>query len=102
MKVRIGNAMTSAATRGRISTAAVEAHSRQGVDLLAHLHRAELGGVGAAGAAGDHDRDNQDADLPQYENPHHIDGVGFGAELAEVKETLLGNDRPDQKGDQRP
>src|ERR1700676_2517221 len=41
----------------------IEAHGAQRVDLLAHLHRAEFGGVGRARPASHHDRDQQHADL---------------------------------------
>jgi len=34
----------------------IEPHDGQGVDLLAHLHGAELGGETRAGTPGDHDR----------------------------------------------
>ncbi len=78
----------------------IEAHGAQRVDLLAHLHGAELGGVGAAGAAGDHDRHQQHADLAQHQDADHVDDIGFGAELAEVEDALLGDDAADQEGDQ--
>ncbi len=53
----------------------IEAHGAQRVDLLAHLHRAELGGVGAAGAAGDHDGDDQHAEFAQHQDADHVDDV---------------------------
>ena len=74
---------------------------RKRVDLLAHLHRAELGGVGAAGAAGDHDGDDQHADLAQHENADDVDDVHLRAELAEVEDALLRDDGADQEGDQQ-
>ena len=74
---------------------------RKRIDFLAHHHRAELGGVGAAGAAGDHDGDDQHADLAQDENADEVDGVHLGAEFAEVEDALLRNDGADQKGDEQ-
>ncbi len=44
----------------------IEAHGRERVDFLAHLHRAELGGVGTARTAGHHDGDDQHAELAQH------------------------------------
>ena len=100
-KARIGSAITSASMRGRISTSiGIEAHGAQRVDLLAHLHRAELGGVGAARAAGDHDRDQQHADFAQHQHAEHVDDEDIGAELAEMEDALLGDDAADQEGDQ--
>src|SRR6266567_3133455 len=79
----------------------IEAHRAQRVDLLAHLHGAELGRIGAARSSGDHDGDNDHADLAQYENADHIDHVDIGAEFAEMEDTLLRQDRPDQERDQQ-
>ena len=70
------------------------------VDFLAHFHRAEFGGVSAARPAGDHDGDNQHADLAQHENSDQIDDIGLRAELAEMKDALLGDDCANQKSDQ--
>ena len=75
----------------------IETHGAQGVDLLAHLHRAEFGGIGAAGAAGHHDGDDQHADFAQDEDADHVDHIGFGAELAEMEDALLGDDAPIRK-----
>jgi hypothetical protein len=78
----------------------VAAHGAERVDLLAHLHGADLGGVGAARAARHHDGDDQHADLPEHEDADHVDHVHVGAELAKVEDALLGDDGADQKGDQ--
>ena len=67
----------------------IEAHGAQRVDLLAHLHRAEFGGVGAAGAAGDHDADDQHADFAQHQHADHVDDIDVGAEGAEMEDALL-------------
>ena len=79
----------------------IEPHGAQRVDLLAHLHGTELGGVGAARAAGHHDRNDQHADLAQHQDADHVDHVFVGAELAEVEEALLGDDAADQEGDEQ-
>ena len=71
----------------------VEAHGAQGVDFLAHLHRAELGGVGRAGAPRHHDGDHQDADLAQHQDADHVDDIDLGAEAAEMEDALLSDDR---------
>ena len=78
----------------------VEAHGAQRVDLLAHLHRAEFGGIGAAGTARHHDRHQQHADLAQHQDAQHVDHEDIRAEFAEMKDALLGDDAADQKGDQ--
>ena len=44
------------------------------------LHRAELGGDGAAGAAGDHDRGQERRDLAQRQDADEVDGEDGGAE----------------------
>ena len=61
----------------------------------------ELGGVGAARAAGDHDGHDQDTDFAQHEDADHVDDVFVGAELAEMKEALLGDDAADQEGNEQ-
>ena len=78
----------------------IEAHGGQRVDFLAHFHRAEFGGVGASRPAGDHDGDDQDANFAEDENSDQIDDIGIRAELAEMKDALLGDDCADQKCDQ--
>ena len=76
----------------------IQAHGRQGVDFFAHLHRPEFGGIGAARPTGDHDGDDQDADLAEHEDFDEVDDLR--AELAEVEDALLGNDGADQEGNQ--
>ena len=73
---------------------------RKRVDLLAHLHRAKLGGVGAAGAARHHDGHEQHADFARDQNADHVDHIVLGAELAEVEEALLRDDAADEEGNQ--
>ena len=73
----------------------------QRVDLLAHLHGAELGGVGAAGAARHHDGNDQHADLAQHQDADHVDDVDVGAEFAEMENALLRDDGADQERDQQ-
>ena len=61
-----GSAIISASRRGNDQDLdRVEAEGAQRIDLLVDLHRADLRGEGAARAAGDHDRGQQDADLAQ-------------------------------------
>ena len=93
--------MMSASTRGRTSICiGIEAERAHGVDFLAHLHRADFGGEGAAGTAGDDDRGKQQPDLAQEDDGDEIDGKDVGAELLELRRTLLGDDRADEKGEQ--
>ena len=63
----------------------IEADDRQRVDLLAHLHRADLGGDGAARAAGDHDRRHQHAEFAQHQDADQIDDEDVGAEIAQLE-----------------
>ena len=79
----------------------VETHGAESVDFLAHLHRAEFGGVGTARTARDHDGDEQHADLAQHENADQIDRVVASAEPAEMENALLGDNPADQDGDQK-
>ena len=78
----------------------IEAHGRQGIDFLAHFHRAKFGGIGTPGSAGDHNGNDQDANFAEYEDADQIDNVGLRAELAEMEDALLGDDGADQKRDQ--
>ena len=77
----------------------IETHGRQRVNFLTHFHRAKFGGVGTPGPAGDHDGNDQDANFAEYEYADQVDYIGFCAELAEMKDSLLGDDRADQKCD---
>ena len=73
--------MISASTRGSDEHVdRVEPHHAERVDLLAHLHRAELGGDGAAGAAGDHDGGQERRQLAQRQDADEVDGEDAGAE----------------------
>ena len=78
----------------------IEAHDPQRVDLLAHLHGADLGGEGGARAAGDHDRGQEHAEFAQDEDADEVDDEGRGAELLELEDALLGDDAADQERDQ--
>jgi hypothetical protein len=79
----------------------VEADHGQRVEFLAHLHRADLGGVGAARAAGDHDRGEQHAEFAEDQDADEVDDEVLGAEEAELEDALLGDDAADQQRDQR-
>lgn len=93
--------MTSSNARQDQDVNGIEPHGRERVDLLAHLHRAEFGGVGASRPARDHNGDDQHAELTQHRDADHVDGVGLCAESAEVEEALLRDDGADQESDQR-
>ena len=70
------------------------------VDFLGELHRADLRGEGRAGAAGDHDRGHQHAQLLHRRAADQVDRVDLGAELAELDRALLGDDDADQEAHQ--
>ena len=94
--------MMRASTRGKDEHLdGIEAHGSKRVDFLAHLHRAKLGGVGAAGAARHHDGDEQHADFARDQNADHVDDIVLGAELAEMEEALLRDDAADEEGNQQ-
>ena len=73
----------------------VEADHGQRIDLLAHLHRADFGGDGAARTAGDHDRRHQHAEFAQHEDADEVDDEDVGAEIGQLVGALLGDDRAD-------
>ena len=58
-----------------------EAESGQCVDLLVHLHRAELRGEGRAGPAGHDDGGHQGAHLAGHGDADQIGDIDLGAEL---------------------
>ncbi len=70
------------------------------VDLLVDLHGADLGGEGAARAAGDDDRGQEDAHLAQDADGDQVDGEDLGAEAAQLIGALIGQHETDEKGDQ--
>jgi len=67
-ELRIGSAMISATTRGRINTSTDQAPWSQRIDLLAHLHRTEFKRIGTARTAGHHDRHDQDTEFAQHQD----------------------------------
>ncbi|QTK78507.1 hypothetical protein AT6N2_C0635 [Agrobacterium tumefaciens] len=78
----------------------IETDHLQRVDFLAHLHRADFSRDRAAGATGDHDRGQENADFTQLQNADEIDDEDFGTEIPELERALLGDDRADQEGHQ--
>src|SRR6185312_767319 len=75
----------------------VEPDRAHGVDLLVHLHGADLGGEGAARAAGDDDGGEQYAQLAEHADAYRLDREGLGAELPELLHTLIGDHHADQE-----
>ena len=73
----------------------VEADHGQRVDLLAHLHRADLGGDRASRSPGDHDGGEQHAHLAQHQDADQFDDEDIGPEIAELERALLRHDRTD-------
>ena len=101
MKARIGRAQNERYdARQDQHFDRIEPHCGQSVDFLTHFHRAEFGGIGAARPAGDHDGDDENANLAENEDADQVDDIGFRTELAEMKDALLGDDCADQKRDQ--
>ena len=78
----------------------IEAEGAHRVDLLVDLHRADLGGEGAARAAGDDDRRQQHPELAQDRDAEQVDRVDLGAEPAQLIGALIGHDDADQKRQQ--
>ena len=62
------------------------------VDLLGHLHGAELGGEGGAGAAGHDDGGHQRAHLARHGDADQVGDVDLGAELLELHGADEGED----------
>ena len=58
----------------------IEAHDVQRIDLLTHLHGTDLGGDRRTGAAGDHDRGEQDGEFAQHQNTDEVHRKGRRAE----------------------
>ncbi len=79
----------------------IHAHGAQRVHLVVQLHRADLGGEGAARAAGDDDRGQQHAELAQDRDRDEVDDEDLAAELPELLRADVGDDHRDQEGDQR-
>ena len=79
----------------------VDAHGGQRVDLLVHLHGADLGGEGRAGAAGQHHRGQQRPELAQQADGDQIGHIQVGAEAAHRHQRLEGQDQPHQHADQQ-
>src|SRR5690606_38238930 len=73
----------------------VQADYLQRIDLLAHLHRADLSGNGTAGPAGNHDRGQKHAQFPQDQDADEIDDEYVGTEIPKLIGPLLRDDGPD-------
>src|SRR5690606_16294528 len=73
----------------------VQADYLQRIDLLAHLHRADLSGNGTAGPAGNHDRGQKHAQFPQEQDADEIDDEYVGTEIPKLIGPLLRDDGPD-------
>ena len=64
----------------------------QGVDLLGHLHRPELGGHGRADPAGDHQAGEHRSQLAAHADAHHRAGGGVHLDLVELEVGLRAQD----------
>jgi hypothetical protein len=71
------------------------------VHLLVQLHRADLGGEGAARAARDDDRGEEHAELTQHRDGDEVHDEDLAAELAELLRADVGDDHGDQERNQR-
>jgi len=76
----------------------VQPDSAHGVDFLVDLHGADLGGEGAARAAGDDDRGEQHAQFAEHADADGFHREGLGAELAQLLHALVGDHHADQEG----
>jgi hypothetical protein len=74
----------------------VDPEGPDGVDLLVHLHGADLRREGAARAAGDHDRGDEHAHLAQHGDADQVDHIDLAAELAQLIDALVGDHDADQ------
>ena len=102
ISVSSGSAITRPSSRGSTSTSIGSTPmALQRIHLLVELHGADLGGEGAAGAAGDDDRGQQHAELAQHADGHQVDHEDVGAELAQLLRAHVRQDHRDQEGDQR-
>ena len=79
----------------------IEAERADRVDFLARLHRADLRGERAAGAAGDHDRGQQHAEFAQERIADQLDREHARAEVAQHGRAEERDDRADQETQQR-
>src|ERR1700691_3046099 len=75
----------------------IETQDADGVDFLVHHHGADLGGEGAARAAGENDRGQEHAQLAQEGDAEQVDGIDLGAELFELGGALIGHYDADEK-----
>ena len=78
----------------------VQAHGPERIDLLVNLHHSDLGREGAAGAAGDHHRGQQNADLAQRRDRKQVDREDLRAKAAQLVGALIRHDDTDQESDQ--
>ena len=91
---------TSARTRGRTrNSIGDETEGRECIDLLVHLHGAELRGERGAGAAGEDDADHHGGHVPGHADPDQIGDVDLGAELEQLDGSKKGEDHADEKAD---
>ena len=79
----------------------IEPHHAQGVDLLAHFHRAQLRRDRRACASRHHDRGQKHRQFAQHKNADEIDGERRRAKAAELEHALLGDDAAHKEINQR-
>ena len=79
----------------------VQAEGADRVDFLAALHRADLRGEGAGGAAGEQDRGEQYAEFAQEGDRHQFDDEHLGAEFAQHGRAEEGDHRADHEAEQQ-
>ena len=86
-----GIAITRPITRGSTSTSygSTPIDSSASTSSLSFID-ADLGGEGAAGAAGDDDRRQQHAELAQHADRHEVDREDLGAERAQLLRADVG------------
>ena len=76
-------------------------HGGERLDLLVHLHGAELGGKAGAGAPGHDDAGHDRRQLAHRRDGDQVGDVDAGAELLELHGAHEGDDQADQEVDQR-
>ena len=76
----------------------IDAQHLHGVDLLVHLHRADLGGEGRGRAAGQQQGGDQHVELAQHRDADQLDGEHLGPELAQQVGAQQADHRADEEG----
>ena len=78
----------------------LESHGRERVELLVHLHGADLGGECRPGARREQDRCHQRAELPEHRDAEEVGHEDLRAEALPRNDRREGQDQADQEPDE--